>query len=44
MKFIEKEFRQLIEETRKTVIALGTTSETVLKRHQKCAECQSPLL
>jgi len=38
MKFIEKEFRQLIEETRKTVIALGTTSETVLKRHQKCAE------
>jgi len=38
MKFNEKQFRYLVDETRKTVIALGTTSEAVLKRHQKITE------
>jgi len=38
MKFNEKQFRQLVGETRKTVIALGTTSEVVLKRHEKITE------
>lgn len=38
MSFNEKQFRQLADETRKTVIALGTTSECVLKRQQKVTE------
>lgn len=38
MSFNEKQFRQLADETRKTVIALGTTSECVLKRHEKITE------
>ena len=38
MKFNEEQFRFLVSETRKTVIALGTTSEVVLKRHQKITE------
>lgn len=38
MKFNEEQFRHLVGETRKTVIALGTTSECVLKRHEKITE------
>jgi len=38
MKFNEEQFRRLVGETRKTVIALGTTSAVVLKRHQKITE------
>lgn len=38
MRFNEEKFRHLVGETRKTVIALGTTSDAVLKRHQKITE------
>ena len=38
MKFYEEQFRDLVCETGKTVVALGTTSKMVLKRHQKFAE------
>ena len=38
MRFIESEFRQLVEETEKTVMRLGTTSHTVLNRHRRFAE------
>ena len=38
MNFNEKRFRQLADETEKTIIDLGTTSETVLQRHQKFTE------
>ena len=38
MLFNEKQFRQLADETIKTVVALGTTSEEVLKRHRKSTE------
>lgn len=38
MSFNEKQFRQLAGETRKTVIALGTTAGCVLKRHEKVTE------
>jgi site-specific recombinase XerD len=38
MKFNEEQFRHLVGETRKTVIALGTTSEVVFKRHKKITE------
>ena len=38
MEFCEKRFRHLAGETRKTVVALGTTSDAVLKRHQKYTE------
>jgi site-specific recombinase XerD len=38
MSFNEEQFRRLADETRKTVIALGTTAEAVLKRHQKATE------
>jgi len=38
MSFNEEQFRHLVGETRKTVIALGTTSECVLKRHEKVTE------
>lgn len=38
MSFKEDQFRHLVSETRKTVIALGTTSEIVLKRHDKITE------
>lgn len=38
MKFNEEQFRRLVGETRKTVIALGTTSDVVLKRHEKVTE------
>lgn len=38
MSFDENQFRQLIDNTRKTVVALGTTSADVLKRHEKIAE------
>jgi len=38
MSFNEKQFRQLADETRKTVVALGTTAECVLKRHEKVTE------
>ena len=38
MRFNEAQFRHLIDETQKTIIALGTTSEVVLKRQRKFAE------
>lgn len=38
MRFIESEFRQLVEETEKTVMRLGTTSHAVLNRHRRFAE------
>lgn len=38
MSFNEKQFRQLADETRKTVIALGTTSTWVLDRHTRFTE------
>jgi hypothetical protein len=38
MKFNEEQFRHLACETRKTVIALGATSECALKRHEKITE------
>jgi integrase len=38
MSFNEKQFRQLADETRKTVIALGTTSSWVLDRHTRFTE------
>lgn len=38
MSFNEERFRRLADETRQKVIALGTTSEMVLKRHQKVTE------
>lgn len=38
MSFNENQFRRLVGETRKTVIALGTTSDVVLKRHDKVTE------
>lgn len=38
MSFNENQFRRLVGETRKTVIALGTTSDVVLKRHDRITE------
>lgn len=38
MSFNEKTFQQLVEDTRKSVIALGTTSKAVLDKHRKFAE------
>lgn len=38
MKFNEKRFRRLVDETKKSVIALGTTSPTVLERHNRFTE------
>ena len=38
MFFDEMQFRKLADETIKTVVALGTTSEEVLKRHRKSTE------
>lgn len=38
MKFNEKEFRQLIDETEATIMRLGTTSQAVLYRHKRFAE------
>jgi integrase/recombinase XerD len=38
MNFNEKQFRQLVGETKKTIIALGTTSETVMQRHRRFTE------
>ncbi len=38
MRFDEKSFRQLAEETENSVIRLGTTSRSVLKRHQRFTE------
>ena len=38
MKFNEQKFRQLVSETQKTIVALGTTSEIVLYRQRKFAE------
>jgi site-specific recombinase XerD len=38
MSFNEEQFRHLVDGTRKTVIALGTTSEAVLRKHRKVAE------
>ena len=34
MSFNEKEFRTLVDETKKSVIALGTTSKAVLEKHE----------
>lgn len=38
MNFNERQFRQLADETKKTIVALGTTSGTVLQMHQKFTE------
>lgn len=38
MRFNEKQFRQLADETMKTVVALGTTSIAVLEKHKKSTE------
>jgi integrase len=38
MSFDEKQFRRLVSETQKTVVALGTTSEVVLERQRKFTE------
>ena len=38
MEFNEKKFRHLIDETQRTIVALGTTSEVVLTRQKKFAE------
>ena len=38
MSFNEKEFRTLVDETKKSVIALGTTSKAVLEKHELYAK------
>ena len=38
MNFNEKQFRQLVDNTKKTIITLGTTSEKVLERHKSFTE------
>lgn len=38
MRFNEKQFRQLADETMKTVVAVGTTSIAVLNKHKKSTE------
>lgn len=38
MNFNEKQFRQLVDNTKKTIITLGTTSRKVLERHKSFTE------
>ncbi|MCR4616811.1 MAG: tyrosine-type recombinase/integrase [Lachnospiraceae bacterium] len=38
MSFNEQRFRRLVDETEKTVIALGTTAQVVLNRHKRFTE------
>jgi len=38
MNFNEKQFRQLVDDTEKTIITLGTTSRTVFERHKRFTE------
>lgn len=38
MSFNEKQFRQLVSETKEKIVALGTTSETVMERHRRFTE------
>ena len=38
MSFNEEQFRRLVDETEKTIIALGTTAQAVLDRHRRFTE------
>lgn len=38
MSFNEEQFRQLVDETEKIIIALGTTAQAVLDRHRRFME------